>query len=85
MGGWDSPCHAVLLFSEALVKEGSDTEMVASHHQVMARMATLTNEREKALLEPMTDAGIEFVGRVEGSLEFCDQGSWGCGDQGNLC
>jgi len=85
VGGWDSPCHAVLLFSEALVKEGSDTEMVASHHQVMARMATLTNEREKALLEPMTDAGIEFVGRVEGSLEFCDQGSWGCGDQGNLC
>ena len=30
--------HAVL-FSEAMMKEGSDTEIVASHHQVVARMA----------------------------------------------
>ena len=39
--------HAVL-FSEAMMKEGSDTEIVASHRQVVARMATLTSEREKA-------------------------------------
>jgi len=41
--------HAVL-FSEAMMKEGSDTEIVASHHQVVARMTTLTSEREKAQL-----------------------------------
>jgi len=51
--------HAVL-FSEAMVKEGSDTEIVAGHHQVVARLATLTREREKAQLEPVTDAEIEF-------------------------
>ena len=53
--------HAVL-FSEAMMKEGSDTEIVASHRQVVVRMATLTGEREKAQLEPVTDAEIEFVG-----------------------
>jgi len=53
--------HAVL-FSEAMMKEGSDTEIVASHHQVVARMATLTNEREKVQLEPVTDAEIKFIG-----------------------
>ena len=52
--------HAVL-FSEAMMKEGSDTEIVASHRQVVARITTLTNEREKAQLEQMTDAEIEFV------------------------
>ena len=57
--------HAVL-FSETLVKEGSDTEIVASHHQVVARMATLTREREKAQLEPIIDTEIEFVGGPEG-------------------
>jgi len=54
------------LFSEAIMKEGSDTEIVASHHQVVARMATLTREREKAQLEPVTDAEIKFIG-VEGN------------------
>ena len=49
-----------VLFSEAVMKEGSDTEIVASHHQVVARMATLTNEREKAQLEPVTDAEIKY-------------------------
>jgi len=56
--------HAVL-FSEAMIKEGSDIEIVASHHQVVARMATLTREREKAQLEPVADAEIAFVGDVE--------------------
>ena len=54
--------HSVL-FSEAMMKEGSGTEIVASHHQIVARMTTLTEEREKAQLEPVTDAEIKFVGR----------------------
>ena len=37
--------HAVL-FSGAVIKEGSDPEIVAGHQQVVARMTTLTNERE---------------------------------------
>ena len=57
--------HAVL-FSEALVKEGSETEIVSGHQQVVARMSTLTKEREKAQLEPRTDAEIDFVGKEEG-------------------
>jgi len=57
--------HAVL-FSEAMMKEGSETEIVSGHQQVVARMATLIKEREKAQLEPTTDAEIEFVGKEEG-------------------
>ena len=52
--------HAVL-FSGAVIKEGSDPEIVAGHQQVVARMTTLTNEREKAQFEPVTEAEIEFV------------------------
>ena len=55
-----------VLFSEAMVKEGSDTEIVAGHQQVVGRLATLTSERGKAQIEPMTDAGIEFIGGEEG-------------------
>jgi len=57
--------HAVF-FSEAMMKEGSETEIVSGHQQVVARMATLTKEREKAQLDPVTDAEIEFVGKEEG-------------------
>jgi len=57
--------HAVL-FSDAMMKEGSETEIVASHQQVVARMTTLTKEREKVQLDPITDAEIEFVGGKEG-------------------
>ena len=53
--------HHAVLFSEAMMKEGSDTEIVASHRQVVARMATLTRERENAQLEPVTDAEIKFI------------------------
>jgi len=60
--------HAAL-FSEALVKEGSDTEIVAGHQQVVARMTTLTSEQEKAQLEPVIDTVIEFVG-VEERVEL---------------
>jgi len=57
--------HAVF-FSEALVKEGSETEIVSGHKQVVARMSTLAKEREKVHLGPVVDAEIEFVGGKEG-------------------
>ena len=47
------------------MKEGSDTEIVASDHQVVTRMATLTSEREKLFLEPVTDPEIVFDGGEE--------------------
>ena len=73
--------HAVL-FSEAMIKEGSETEIVSGHQQVVARLATLAKEQEKAQLEPRTDAEIEFVGEGRsGDPEFCDQGTWNCDDQ----
>jgi len=62
-----SGIRQAVLFSEAMVKEeGSETEIVAGHKQVMARMGTLTMEREKAPLDPVTEAEIEFVGSQEG-------------------
>ena len=39
-----SGIRQAVLFSEAMVKEGSDTEIVAGHQQVVSRMATLTSE-----------------------------------------
>jgi len=57
--------HAVV-FSEALMKQGSDIEIIAGHQQVVARMATLTKEREKAWMEPWTMGDIEFGGGEEG-------------------
>ena len=61
-----SGIRQAVLFSEAMVKEGSDTEIVAGHQQVVGRLATLTSERVKAQIEPMTDSGIEFIGGEEG-------------------
>ena len=51
----------VVLFGEAIIKEGSDTEIVTGHQQIVSRMTTLTNEREKAQLEPVVDCKIDFV------------------------
>ena len=45
-----SGIRQAVLFSEAMMKEASDTEIVAGYHQVVSRMATLTSEREKASL-----------------------------------
>ena len=53
-----------VLFGEAVMKEGSDTEIVSSHHQVVARMATLIKEWDKAHLEPV-NTEIEFVTGVQ--------------------
>jgi len=61
----------VVLFSEAMMKEGSETEIVSGHQQVVARMSTLTKEQEKAQLDPVTDAEIEFVGGKEGVETLC--------------
>jgi len=67
--------HAVL-FTETMIKEGSDTEIVTNHQQVVARMSTLTTEREKAQFEPATDSNIEFVeGEEKLSLGLRDLGS----------
>ena len=60
-----SGIRQAVLFSGAMMKEGSDTEIVAGHQQVVARMTTLMREREKAPLEPVTDAEIEFNGEVD--------------------
>jgi len=57
-----SGIRQAVLFSEAMMKEGSDTEIVASHQHVVSRITTLTTERMKAQLEPVTEAKIEFVG-----------------------
>ena len=76
--------HRAVLFSEAVMKEGSDTEIVASHYQVVARMATLTREREKAQLEPVTDAEIKFFWWRREPTGFCDQGTWSCGRHWHL-
>ena len=61
-----SGIRQAVLFSEAMIKEGSETEIVAGYHQVVTRMATLTSEREKTQLEPVTEAKVEFVGMKEG-------------------
>ena len=60
-----SGIRQAVLFSEAMMKEGSDTEIVASHQHVVSRITTLTTERKKAQLEPVTEAKIEFVGMEE--------------------
>jgi len=65
-----SGIRQAVMFSETMMKEGSDTEIVAGHHQVVARMATLTSEREKAQIEPVADAGIEFVVGMEESVDL---------------
>ena len=66
---WLAGIRHVVLFSEAMMKEGSDTEIVARHRQVVARMATLTGEREKAQLEPVTDAEIKLIGGEGNQLD----------------
>ena len=61
--------HTVL-FGEAMVKEGSETEIVAGHQQVVARMTTLTKEREKAQVDPVMEPEIELVGGGQEGADF---------------
>ena len=80
-----SGIRQAVMFSEAMMKEGSNVEIVAGHHQVVSRMATLTSEREKSQLEPVTEAQVEFVGGRHVISQFCDQGIWNCGIHRHLC
>jgi len=45
-------------FGEVLVKEGSESEIVASQREVVSRLTTLGQETERSL--ELTDSPIEF-------------------------
>jgi len=47
-------------FGEVLVKEGSESEIVASQKEVVSRLTSLGQEREKSQMEPATDSTIVF-------------------------
>ena len=48
-------------FGEILVKEGSESEIVASQKEVVSRLTTLGQEKEKSQMEPATDSTIVIV------------------------
>jgi len=52
-------------FGEVLVKEGSESEIVASQKDVVSRLFTLGQEKEKSQMEPVTDSTIVFDGGGE--------------------
>jgi len=47
-------------FGEVLVKEGSESEIVASQKEVVSRLTSLGHEKEKSQMEPATDSTIVF-------------------------
>jgi len=49
-------------FGEVLVKEGSESEIVASQKEVVSRLTSLGQEKEKSPMEPATDSTIVFEG-----------------------
>jgi len=53
-------------FGEVLVKEGSESEIVASQKDVVSRLTTLGQEKEKSPMEPATDSTIVFEGDAGG-------------------
>ena len=53
-------------FGEVLVKEGSEIEIVASQKEVVSRLTTLGQEKEKSQTEPATDSTIIFEGDAGG-------------------
>jgi len=53
-------------FGEMLVKEGSESEIVASQKEVVSRLTTLNQEKEKSQTEPATDSTIVFEGDAGG-------------------
>ena len=53
-------------FGEVLVKEGSESEIVASQKDVVSRLTTLGHEKEKSQMEPSTDSTIIFEGDAGG-------------------
>jgi len=53
-------------FGEVLVKEGSESEIVASQKAVVSRLTSLNQEKEKSQMEPTTDSTIVFEGDAGG-------------------
>ena len=53
-------------FGEVLVKEGSESEIVASQKEVVSRLTSLGQEKEKSQMEPTTDSTIVFEGDAGG-------------------
>ena len=53
-------------FGEVLVKEGNESEIVASQKEVVSRLTTLGQEKEKSQMEPATDSTIVFQGDAGG-------------------
>jgi len=53
-------------FGEVLVKEGSESEIVASQKDVVSRLTSLGQEKEKSPMEPATDSTIVFEGDAGG-------------------
>ena len=53
-------------FGEVLVKEGSESEIVASQKEVVSRLTFLALEKEKSQMEPTTDSTIVFEGDAGG-------------------
>jgi len=53
-------------FGEVLVKEGSASEIVASQKEVVSRLTSLGQEKEKSPMEPATDSTIVFEGDAGG-------------------
>jgi len=53
-------------FGEVLVKEGSESEIVASQKEVVSRLTTLGQEKEKSPMEPATNSTIVFEGDAGG-------------------
>jgi len=82
-----SGIRQAVLFSDAMVKEGSEAEFVSGQQQVAARMSTLTKERAKAQLEAVVATTIEVARKEEGMalLESAIKTFWGCGHQRHLC
>jgi len=56
-------------FGEALVNEGSENEIVASQKEVVSRLTSLGQEKEKSQMEPVTDSTIVFEGDEGGLRE----------------
>ena len=53
-------------FGEVLVKEGSESEIVATQKDVVSRLTSLGQEKEKSQMEPVTDSTIVFEGDAGG-------------------
>ena len=74
-------------FGEVLVKEGSESEIVASQKEVVSRLTFLALEKEKSQMEPATYSTIVFGGDAGGLRQVGEgnQGIWERREQGCFC